>query len=548
MLSACALLLLASASTGAMPRNTHGMAESDIDKLSSSEVFSCKDGSAVLPIARLNDDFCDCADGSDEPGTSACAGTGTGDRFYCTNQGHLGRFIPSSRVGDGVCDCCDGSDEQLAVASGGSVECPNTCDAAKSQHLKDRAAHILREEAGARAKIEYAKQGRGALATMRARTSTLRGDIDQASAKLSQLREQLSEAEAEESAERRQRRDAAEGKLWSALRLTDVADANELRRMLVDLAVHFEDSGGKDALKDLLRAVVPPLPPPEDAPPTPLDGGTAAAVAAAAAVENVAEVSPDGSVVVDGASIDEDGVLIGGSDAERDAENDAERDADIDLDDATQDDYAGADGDGAEEEEDNTGVHWPEDEDTYESAKAVETRDAIQKAEDEERRLTEEMDGFIADFGDSGDEAAAHRKFGDNLEWWPLKGKCISHRVAEYTYEACPFDRALQGSTSLGHWEGWKSAVGEQHQVTDDPSEHGYRVMRWGDGQGCWQGPNRELELEVRCGTTDALLSLEEPSKCVYRGVFQSPAACNLAAAGELKLELLETESEPPKP
>ncbi|CAE7815834.1 Prkcsh [Symbiodinium sp. CCMP2456] len=79
--------------------------------------FNCFDGSAVLETDAVNDDFCDCADGSDEPGTPACAGVGL---FYCSNVESIPKLIYSSHVADGICDCCDGSDEW-------SSSCPNTC-------------------------------------------------------------------------------------------------------------------------------------------------------------------------------------------------------------------------------------------------------------------------------------------------------------------------------------------------------------------------------------------------------------------------------------
>ncbi|KAG8386832.1 hypothetical protein BUALT_Bualt03G0190100 [Buddleja alternifolia] len=88
------------------------------EKYYDAELIKCKDGSKSFTKDRLNDNFCDCPDGTDEPGTSACPA----GRFYCKNTGSTPRFLFSSRVNDHICDCCDGSDEY-----DGSVICPNSC-------------------------------------------------------------------------------------------------------------------------------------------------------------------------------------------------------------------------------------------------------------------------------------------------------------------------------------------------------------------------------------------------------------------------------------
>ncbi|KAJ0258367.1 hypothetical protein HA466_0071680 [Hirschfeldia incana] len=88
------------------------------EKYFESDVIRCKDGSKSFSRDRLNDNFCDCLDGTDEPGTSACPN----GRFYCRNIGSSPKFVYSSRVNDRICDCCDGSDEYE-----GSISCPNTC-------------------------------------------------------------------------------------------------------------------------------------------------------------------------------------------------------------------------------------------------------------------------------------------------------------------------------------------------------------------------------------------------------------------------------------
>jgi hypothetical protein len=69
--------------------------------------FKCTDGSLVEGL--LNDDYCDCKDGSDEPLTSACSFLHAAVKLFPCPKSNIVLF--ASRIRDSVKDCPDGADE-----------------------------------------------------------------------------------------------------------------------------------------------------------------------------------------------------------------------------------------------------------------------------------------------------------------------------------------------------------------------------------------------------------------------------------------------------
>jgi len=136
------------------PRLARGLNAEIAKKFSDDyKTFTCDNGATVLSADAVNDDYCDCADSSDEYGTNACP-KGT---FYCRNKFYMPAILPSGQVDDGICDCCDGTDEPSGV-------CRNTC---KEKGAERRKAVFQRKEdvlAGLKKREEMSKQGTEVLA------------------------------------------------------------------------------------------------------------------------------------------------------------------------------------------------------------------------------------------------------------------------------------------------------------------------------------------------------------------------------------------------
>merc|ERR1712141_261679 len=148
--------------------------------------FTCLDGSVTLPFSYVNDDYCDCPDGSDEPGTSACPN----GQFTCKNLGHKALVLQSSRVNDGVCDCCDGTDEY-----DGDTACANHCEEAgraeKERLEKEREiAHM-----GFEVKLEYIQKGKERKQQMETENTNLKAELEEQKGKLDELKAAKERAE-----------------------------------------------------------------------------------------------------------------------------------------------------------------------------------------------------------------------------------------------------------------------------------------------------------------------------------------------------------------
>lgn len=120
-------------------------------QLTNDQFFRCLDGSGSIPLDFVNDDYCDCRDASDEPGTAACPH----GRFFCHNEGFIHKIIPSAWVNDGQCDCCDASDEHNSSAT-----CENTCGVLGEIYRREQEKHREIADQGSAIRSQYKEQAR----------------------------------------------------------------------------------------------------------------------------------------------------------------------------------------------------------------------------------------------------------------------------------------------------------------------------------------------------------------------------------------------------
>lgn len=115
-----------------------------------------------------------------------------------------------------------------------------------------------------------------------------------------------------------------------------------------------------------------------------------------------------------------------------------------------------------------------------------------------------------------------------------MQGKCVSTDSGEYEYELCWLDKTTQkskkghGNTNMGNFVRIDTELSDEEDRADGKGlGKGRRmVLRYENGQGCWNGPNRRTDVWLACAESDAVWRVSESEKCVYKMEVGTPAAC----------------------
>ncbi|KAJ3104551.1 hypothetical protein HDU97_009063 [Phlyctochytrium planicorne] len=492
--------------------------------------FKCIDGSKTIPSSAVNDDYCDCADGSDEPGTAACIN----GSFYCANEGHIPSTIKSSRVNDGICDqeCCDGSDEYLT-----DVKCPNNCAKIGAEFKKAEQQRKKTLKEGLRIKSDYISYSTKARIDRKKQIQDLGLEVANVTARVEELRIIKADAEVFESEinARKAKKEAAEN-----LR-TLPQKVNECRSAKTTLQGNINDLNSR---VNQLRAALDRLASMKD-------------VEEGAAFQALLRDKPLIAETLDlydqfklnyGAVHEPIVYPYDPSDSELVPIVDAEEEKrassnDVDFEDPCSDptltfeECTSASFRGVirhifvSVSAPFTWAGWkrigrsftnmfskvsPSEEAQLLRSDPPKARQKLSDAESLKSQLQSRLDELkkkeVADYGPSG-------------EWEKVSGQCITFDTTEYVYEICFHDRASQkskngGSTDLGRF----SRFGPRTGTVDDSNK--YKYMLFDSGAHCWNGPARSVELELECGTENKILAVSEPSKCEYAMKVITPNAC----------------------
>ncbi|KAL8827159.1 MAG: hypothetical protein Q9191_003353 [Dirinaria sp. TL-2023a] len=516
------------------------------------ERFTCiSNPSVTIESSRVNDDFCDCPDGSDEPGTSACSylselsphtpsdiSISDSNRtlalpgYYCKNKGHQPSYIPFLAVNDGVCDytlCCDGSDEW---AKAGGIVCENKCKEIGKEWKKQHEQRQKSASTAAKKRKELVADAARRRKEVEDRIDTIGTEIEGAKLKVKDLETALADAERQE----RAKVIKGPGKASQAQVLAGLAKdrIEELRGSLIEVRSQRDSAKSKVLELETILALFK-----DEYNPNFNDEGVKRAVRS---WEEYAarDKESDGNEAHDRdldeiAKPDSEGGAIKWEEWEKGEESD------IDVLYQIEEYLPPAVRDWVDKKLRDLRLFLIENgiiapsrgssglSDTAESKEVADARNALNAARDglsgNENELTRHRDDLSQDYGPDDVFRA-------------LKGQCVSKDSGEYTYELCWLESTKQKPKKRGGDTGMGNFVGFDTVIVDDelpPDGKGLgsgerRALRYENGQHCWNGPNRSTLVVLACAEADEIWKITEEEKCVYRMEVGTPAVCGNGA------------------
>ncbi|KAH9938712.1 endoplasmic reticulum protein [Fomitopsis serialis] len=465
---------------------------------SDSALWSCLDGSKSIPWSAVNDDYCDCSDGSDEPGTGACPNS----LFYCVNEGHIGSLIPSTRVGDGLCEpeCCDGSDEQLGL-------CPNICKEVGEAYEKQQEAERKTRRTGSKIRALYIAHAQKEKKRLEGQIASSEAEVAVREKEVARLRNAITDIA-----------DTAES-LSEATMLHKKESRRPFHMLSFALREHKKQLERQKALGDILDALRIGYNPNYQ------DMAVLEAVRgweALAGLPHINDVrTEEGSTDTAGAIVQqqeeklEDGTCLLKSDYETlliehdkhigaPAHGSLLFNLNAYIPDAFLPQYLAFR---------DTLVSWLE---TFGVAKGI----------DDEASSVNTSAARKA-YHDAENTLISPEWYGLEGEWKKLDGMCLTKDTGEWVPRFCLFGEAKQkpnkgGSfQSLGKFTHWNNAPG-----IEPGSPEFYTKQHYERGSKCWNGPHRSVTVLMSCGTENALHTVAEPEKCEYQLTMTSPALC----------------------
>ncbi|XP_066583587.1 glucosidase 2 subunit beta [Prorops nasuta] len=462
--------------------------------------FECLDGSLRIPFTRVNDDYCDCADGSDEPGTSACSN----GSFYCKNSGHKSANIPSAWVNDRICDCCDGSDEYLS-----DTECKDNCHELGREALLEaqKAAKLVVE--GNKIRLEMIVKGKQLKNNHHTRLTMLRADSEEM--ELTKKEKEIIKNQAEE-----RERIALEKYKPIQQEQPPIDEGEEVQEFAAEdyFKLLDSDNSGTVTVIELQTRVT-------------FDKDRDGAVSEEEALyflNNNPEIALEEFVENAWANIKpflmmEQGMFKPADQAEEEGEHEETHEE-------AHEETHEVSSDGQDRNEEETLDHGEEDEKLPDEPDIIydeETQALIDEAAHAKERYQEAEKAATDVLNEVRRlEEKLERDYGPEEEFSSLDGECFEHTDLEYIYSLCMFGRASQRSKSggsdvnLGHFHEWVGPEGNK-----------YAKMKYDRGLTCWNGPARSVIVSLICGTENKLISVSEPSRCEYAMELSTPALCN---------------------